>query len=124
MAGFWQKWFTGSLPSEICLLGKGSHFTGHVQFEGLLRIDGFVAGNVLAQTQAGATLIVGENAIIEGDVLADSVVINGAVKGKVQANRYIEIHHRGKLLGDIKTGSLMIEPGGVFEGACCMTLPI
>jgi cytoskeletal protein CcmA (bactofilin family) len=104
----------GGQPSTS--LGKGSQVTGKLSFEGTVRIDGQVDGEISAQE----SVVIGETAIVKAQVTADSVVVIGTVTGDITARRRVEIRAPGKLYGNITTPSLVIHDGVVFEGHCSM----
>jgi cytoskeletal protein CcmA (bactofilin family) len=97
-------------------LGKGSRVSGKLSFEGAVRIDGHVEGEISAQE----SLLIGETAVVKAQLTADSVVITGRVTGDITARRRVEIRAPGKLHGNLTTPSLVIHDGVVFEGHCSM----
>ena len=97
-------------------LGKNSFFEGRLTLEGVFRLDGKVKGEIFHK----GTLIMSETAMIEGKVEVNTLILNGMVEGEVNAKERIEIHPRGRLLGNIFTPVLVIQDGGVFEGNCKM----
>ncbi len=97
-------------------LGKGSRVTGKLVFEGPVRIEGQVEGEITAQD----TLTIGEGAVVNAQVTGSSIVILGRVTGDVTARKRLEIRAPGKLVGNITTPSLVIHEGVVFEGHCSM----
>ena len=97
-------------------LGKGSHVTGKLVFEGPARIEGQVDGEISAQD----TLTIGESAIVNAQITGSAIVIHGRVTGDVTARKRLEIRAPGKLIGNIHTPSLVINEGVVFEGHCAM----
>ena len=108
-------------PSEeagatSAFLGKGSRVTGKLAFEGTVRIEGHVEGEISAQD----TLIVGESAVVNAQITGTSVIIHGRVTGDVTARKRLEVRAPGKLFGNITTASLVIHEGVVFEGQCTM----
>jgi cytoskeletal protein CcmA (bactofilin family) len=98
------------------MLGKGSRINGTLSFEGTVRIDGQVEGEIAAQE----SVVIGESAVVKAHVSADSIVITGKVTGDITARRRVEIRAPGKLYGNITTPSLVIHDGVVFEGRCSM----
>jgi len=104
----------GSATSAF--LGKGSRVTGKLVFEGTVRIEGHVEGEITAQD----TLIVGESAIVNAQITGTSVVVHGRVTGDITAKKRLEIRAPGRLVGNISTPSLVIHEGVVFEGQCSM----
>ena len=105
------------LPSEVnAYFGKGSKFSGKLSFEGTVRIDGVVEGEI----QSKDKLIIGESAEINANITVDNVFISGSVRGDVYAKGRIELLRTGKVYGNICTSSLMVQEGGILEGACSM----
>src|SRR5579872_1917163 len=98
------------------LLGRGSEFEGKLSFEGTVRIDGKLSGEIFTDD----TLIIGEGAEVNAEINVGAVVIEGTVHGNVNAKRSVEIHTPGKVIGNISTPSLFIEKGVIFEGNCQM----
>jgi cytoskeletal protein CcmA (bactofilin family) len=97
-------------------LGKGSRVTGKLVFEGTVRIEGHVEGEISAQD----TLIIGESAVVNAQITGSSVVVHGRVTGDITARKRLEIRAPGKLFGNISTPSLVIHEGVIFEGQCAM----
>jgi len=98
-------------------LGKGSRVSGKLAFEGTVRIEGHVEGEITAQD----TLTIGESAVINAQVTGASVIIHGKVTGDITARRRLEIRAPGKVFGNISAPSLVIHEGVVFEGQCSMS---
>lgn len=107
-------------PQDIGLLGLDTRFKGDVQFKGTLTVDGTVNGRIVSPEGSGATLVVNQSAVVEGDIVADSVLISGRVTGNIKAKDRVEIFSAGKLKGEIHTGDIMIEGGAEFQGFCHM----
>lgn len=97
-------------------LGKGSRVTGKLNFEGPVRIEGQIEGEISAQD----TLTIGESAVVNATITGNAIVIHGRVTGDVTARKRLEIRAPGKLFGNISTPSLVIHEGVVFEGQCSM----
>ena len=98
------------------LLGKGSAFDGKLTFEGTVRIDGKLSGEVFSDD----ILIVGEGAEVNAEVEVGEIIIQGTIVGNVKAKRSVEIHAPGRVKGDITTPSLQIDKGVAFEGRSFM----
>lgn len=102
-------------PSDL-LLGRGTRFEGKLTFEGTVRIDATFIGFIITND----VLVVGEAARIDAQITCGTIIIHGEVNGNIQAKTAVEIRQGGKLRGDIETGSLAIEKGSFFQGACRM----
>lgn len=107
---------TGSAQPVTTLLGKGSEFEGKLSFEGTVRVDGKLTGEIFTDD----VLIVGEGAEVNAEVTVGSIVIQGTVRGNITAKRSVEIHSPGRVKGNINTPSLFIEKGVFFDGHCQM----
>jgi cytoskeletal protein CcmA (bactofilin family) len=98
------------------LIGGGTTVDGDVTFTGGLRIDGSVRGRVIAVGEEPATLVVSEQARIEGEVRVSHVVINGTVNGPVTAKDYLELQSKARVNGDVAYRTLEMHAGAVVEG--------
>jgi cytoskeletal protein CcmA (bactofilin family) len=98
------------------LIGGGTTVDGDVTFTGGLRIDGSVRGRVIAVGDEPATLVVSEQARIDGEVRASHVVINGTVNGPVTAKDYLELQGNARVNGDVAYRTLEMHAGAVVEG--------
>ena len=87
-----------------------------MQCPGTFRVEGEIKG-LLISTQ---TLILGEQARVEGQIEGNQVVISGRFNGTIYATGRVEIHDKGVATGEIHTHCLVIEPGGIFDGQCHM----
>lgn len=98
-------------------LGKGTAFKGVLSFEGTIRVDGRVEGEVLSKD----TLIVGDEAHLEGEISVGTIISSGKIVGNVSASQKVHILAPGVIEGNIKTPNLIIEEGVTFDGKCEMT---
>jgi cytoskeletal protein CcmA (bactofilin family) len=65
-------------------------------------------------------LILGEKGSIMGNVITKEMFIYGTVNGNIQANS-LEIKATGKVSGEIRTQTLSVENGAVYNGTLSMT---
>jgi cytoskeletal protein CcmA (bactofilin family) len=93
------------------LIGNNSVFRGSIETKDTLRIDGTVEGNVRADW-----VIVGEKALVKGDIEARGIVLGGRVEGNLKALETVEMKSKGQLIGDIFTAKLTVTEGAIFEG--------
>jgi cytoskeletal protein CcmA (bactofilin family) len=98
------------------LIGAGTTVDGDVTFSGGLRVDGVVHGKVAAVDNQPATLVVSEEAKIDGEVHVSHVVINGAVSGPVNANDYLELQAKARVNGDVVYRTLEMHVGAIVQG--------
>lgn len=98
-------------------MGEDTIFNGSLTFDGAVRIDGKFEG----QVKTNDTLIVGETGELNADVTAGVLVAKGKINGTIIASERVEIHSTSKIVGNIRTPSLMVEVGAVFDGHVDMT---
>lgn len=104
-------------PKRIdSLIGAGTVVDGDVTFSGGLRVDGAVHGKVATVDSQPATLVLSEQARIEGEVRVSHVVINGAVNGPVTANDYLELQAKARVNGDVVYRTLEMHIGAIVQG--------
>ena len=99
-----------------CLIGAGTIVHGDISFTGGLRVDGKVEGNVTAAADGSATLVVSEQARVDGDINVSHVVINGAVNGQIKAKDYLELQAKARVAGDVDYRTLEMHLGAVVQG--------
>jgi cytoskeletal protein CcmA (bactofilin family) len=97
-------------------LEKGVKLEGKLQTTGTFRIDSTMKGTLVSDE----TLILGENATIEGQIEGNYVIIAGRFDGSIHARGKVEIQPKAIVTGEIHTPCLIIEPGAVFDGRCHM----
>jgi cytoskeletal protein CcmA (bactofilin family) len=98
------------------LLGRGSVFEGKLTFEGTVRIDGRLSGEIFSDD----VLVIGEGAQVSAEIEVGVVIVEGNVTGNIRARRAVELHAPARMRGNIETPSLFIDKGVVFEGHCKM----
>ncbi|MEM9148054.1 MAG: polymer-forming cytoskeletal protein [Pseudomonadota bacterium] len=93
------------------LLSSDLTVKGNVSTSGDIQIEGTIEGDVRAHL-----LTVGESATIRGEVVADDVVVNGRVVGRLRGLK-VRLTSTSKVEGDIVHKSIAIESGAHFEGS-------
>ena len=99
-----------------CLIGAGTEIKGDMTFDGGLRVDGRVHGNVISVDGKPGTLVLSEAARIEGEIRVSHVVINGTVVGPVYAADYVELQSKANVTGDVYYRTLEMHLGAVVQG--------
>jgi cytoskeletal protein CcmA (bactofilin family) len=98
------------------LLGRGSEFEGKLTFEGTVRVDGKLSGEIFSED----VLVVGEGAAVNAEIDVGVIIVEGNVTGNIRAKRAVELHAPARVRGNIETPSLYIDKGVIFEGNCRM----
>jgi len=103
--------------SEIsAFLGKGTEFKGVLSFEGTIRVDGKIEGEVISKD----TLIAGDGAFLQGEISVGTIILSGKIVGNINASQKVHLLAPANIQGNIKTPKLIIEEGVTFDGKCEM----
>ncbi len=108
---------SSSSDAVTTFLGAEASIEGTINFEGTIRVDGRVSGTIRS---VSGTLIVGEKAVIDGDVFVGVAVVLGKVSGMIEAASRIEVYPPANIEGNIQSPVISIDAGVVFQGNCSM----
>ncbi len=97
------------------LIAANAQVVGDVHFTGGLHVQGVVRGNVLAGPEGGH-LVVGEGGMIDGEIRAPHVVINGEVRGNVFATARLELAAHAVVTGNVHYRLIEIVVGARIDG--------
>jgi cytoskeletal protein CcmA (bactofilin family) len=103
--------------NNINLIGFGTEIHGDINCNGDLRIDGTLVGNITAKGK----IVVGETGKIKGEIACKNADVSGFVDGKVIVAELLSLKSTAKVVGDMSTSRLAIEPGSRFTGYCDMS---
>jgi len=98
-------------------LGSQTEFTGKLCFSGVVHLDGTFHGEIISR----GTLVVGSDSIVNAQVYSNILKIAGEIHGDLTATEKIELYPPAKVYGNIRTPSLTVEEGVIFEGTCRMS---
>ena len=98
------------------LIGAGTRIEGNVTFSGGLRVDGEIRGNISSDKGQSGTLVISEQASVEGEISVSHVVINGTVIGPVFAGESLELLPNARVTGDVEYHQLEMQQGAVVQG--------
>jgi cytoskeletal protein CcmA (bactofilin family) len=100
----------GSGPAVVSIIGPDLVVTGNLETTGDLQVDGDVQGDIYA-----ARIVIGEQARVVGDLVANEIVIGGSVQGSIRGNS-VTFQSGCRVEGDVLHRKLTIEHGAYFEG--------
>lgn len=92
------------------ILSSDLTIKGNVTTTGDVQVEGTIEGDVRAHL-----LTVGEGATVKGEVIADDVVVNGRVVGRLRGLK-VRLTATARVEGDIIHKTIAIESGAHFEG--------
>ena len=105
------------------LIGAGTTVRGDIAFTGGLRIDGTVEGAITTVNGEAGTLVISEQAEVEGEIRVSHVVVNGTVRGPITADDYVELQAKARIIGDLTYRKLEMHLGAVVQGRLCHNEP-
>jgi cytoskeletal protein CcmA (bactofilin family) len=103
-------------PVIDTLIGARTRINGDVEFSGGLHVDGYINGNVSSEPGDGASLSVGEMGGIEGSVLVRNILLNGIVKGDIDATERVELGEKARVLGNVRYSVIETAVGAQING--------
>lgn len=96
-----------STPS---ILSKSLKIRGDLVSNGMIEIEGLIDGNINSNS-----VILREDAVVEGEIIAESVIIKGSFRGNIRAKN-ISIASKAKIFGAVEYACLAVEDGASIEG--------
>jgi cytoskeletal protein CcmA (bactofilin family) len=103
--------------AAINLISNGTDIKGDVKSSGDIRIDGSLTGNLNTKGK----VVIGQSGKVCGEVICKNSEVSGVVEGKIMVTQLLILKASSKILGDIATSKLSIEPGAIFSGNCKMS---
>lgn len=104
----------------VSLIGEASQFHGDLHSPSDIRVEGEFHGLLHA---AGEVAIGERGAVYSTDLRARELVVAGRLEGCVEAEGCVRITPTGRVMGTVRSASLIIEPGAVFQGTSVMFVP-
>ncbi|MBS0613906.1 MAG: polymer-forming cytoskeletal protein [Proteobacteria bacterium] len=98
------------------LIGPKTRINGDVIFAGGFHLDGYINGNVKSEDDAHALLSVSEQGCVEGSVSVPSIVLNGVVKGDIEAQNRVELGPQAKVHGNVHYAVIETAIGAQING--------
>ena len=103
--------------TTINLISNGTDITGDIKSNGDIRIDGTLTGSLNTKGK----IVIGTTGKVSGEVFCKNSEVSGIVEGKITVGQLLNLKASSKILGDIVTSKLSIEPGAKFTGTCKMS---
>lgn len=136
----------GDVIDETAVITAGMKIRGDISSQGSLDVIGAVEGNIdilgklnitgvidgaskaadvyaekariNGDIHSSASIKIGQNTIIIGNIFGASAVIAGAVKGDIDVKGPVILDTSAIVMGNIKSKSVQINNGAVIEGLC------
>jgi cytoskeletal protein CcmA (bactofilin family) len=95
--------------SSATIITSCMKVTGNLDGSDTIHIDGHVIGNITVNN----TLVIGKSGMVEGDIEAKHVIINGELKGTIKCE-HLEVMQTGKVSRYIEAKHLVLD--GIIDG--------
>ena len=109
----------GKASGSTSLLSKKVNIVGDIQGNEDLHVEGRFKGSI----KISGNIFVGQTGVVEADIEADNIIIQGKIHGNVLARKQLEIQSLGELIGDCSAQSIDIKEGAIFEWRSKMVRP-
>jgi cytoskeletal protein CcmA (bactofilin family) len=103
-------------PAISTLIGSETRVHGDIEFTGGCLVDGYVKGNVKSLKDDDAMLSISERGSVEGMVVVANVLLNGTVKGDVDASKRVELGAKARVVGNVRYGLIEMAIGAEVNG--------
>lgn len=102
--------------NSISRISSGTIIKGEIVSPGDIRIDGNFEGKI----QSRGRVVIGETALIKGDIVCDNVDLWGKVDGNVFVKDTLALKEGCVVNGNLHIKKLSVELGATFNGNCKM----
>jgi len=105
--------FPPEIPQGPAILGKGVVVRGEIHSREPLTIEGEVEGSI---NMPEHRLTIAADGRVRASVKAREIEVHGSLDGQADANEKMCIRNGAQFVGDIRSGSIVIEDGGYIKG--------
>lgn len=102
--------------NDVSRISAGTVFKGEISSPNDLRIDGTFEGQVYSKGR----VVVGEKAVIKGDIICQNVDFCGTMTGNFYVKETLSLKGGCKVDGDLHIKRLQVELDARFNGNCRM----
>lgn len=134
--------------AEIAVIPKGTVINGNIDINGKLEMYGEINGNINSndrvnicgvvsgdirandlytkdsfiegKIECAQGAVVRDNTVILGDICADSLVIDGAIQGKLDVKGCVTVGDKAIVDSDIKAKAIQVSNGAAINGHCSL----
>ncbi|MEM0955836.1 MAG: polymer-forming cytoskeletal protein [Pseudomonadota bacterium] len=99
------------------LVSRDTEIVGDIHFNGNLDIEGTVRGNIIATAGKDAVVRVVDKGLVEGEIHAPSVIINGTVTGDVHSSKHLELASKARVKGSVHYALVEMAIGAEVNGS-------
>ncbi|MGB3561890.1 MAG: polymer-forming cytoskeletal protein [Thermoanaerobaculia bacterium] len=111
--------FTDETERLETVIGDETHLKGNLETAASVEVRGTIEGDCAI----GGILWVRQGGGVTGAITVEAAVLEGEVRGNIQAKERVELRPGSSLRGNIDAGSLAIAEGAFYQGKVKMTNP-
>lgn len=101
---------------DTTLISSKAEVVGDIKLAGGLHIDGIVTGNIIAEPGSGAVVRISDKGVVNGEIRAPHVIINGEVHGDVHSFEHVELAKKAAVFGDVYYAMMEMVMGARVNG--------
>ena len=102
--------------NEVSRISTGTVVKGEISSSNDIRIDGTFEGKIKSKGR----VVVGEKALIKGDIICANVDFWGTMEGNFYVKDTLSLKSSSKVKGDLHIKRLQVELDAKFDGTCQM----
>lgn len=102
--------------NAVSRISAGTVFKGEIESKSDIRIDGTFDGKIAT----GGRVVVGEGALVKGEVSCENADIFGTFDGNITVRDILSLKSACNVKGDLEVSKLSVELGASFDGTCKM----
>lgn len=103
------------------LISRATKVVGDLYFTGELQLEGKVTGNIIAENEKDAKVVIADTGLVEGEIRAPVVVVNGKVLGNIYSTKHLELAAKGNVVGTVHYHSIEMVKGSQVNGSMINT---
>lgn len=102
--------------SAVTLIARNTAISGTVQFDGIINVEGTIKGDIVAGDGHGSEVAVLEHGVVQGQIRAPRVVVNGHVNGDIYAD-HLFVAAKAVIDGSLHYRLIEMEKGAQISGS-------
>lgn len=99
------------------LISRATKVIGDLHFTGELQLEGRVTGNIIAEDEKDAKVVIADTGVVEGEIRAPVVIVNGKVMGNIYSSKHLELAAKGNVTGTVHYHSIEMVKGAQVNGS-------
>lgn len=99
------------------LISRATKVVGDLYFTGELQLEGKVTGNIIAEDEKDAKVVIADTGVVEGEIRAPVVIVNGKVLGNIYSSKHLELAAKGNVTGTVHYHSIEMVKGAQVNGS-------